>query len=399
MSTGPLRLPPEADLASWIIEQSLTGPSLSSLIEGLCERLNGLGVPVWRAYVALPMVSPELRGMNHYWVRGQGASREGVRHDTYAGAFEASPFWPMLQDGVVVRRWPLGSLNGPTGFPVVDELREAGATDYVAHLVSFDATETHAMRGAAISFATDAPAGFDDGDLERLGRLVQLLGLAACRFATSDLVLDVLGAYVGRDAGRRVLSGEMRRGEGHRLTAALMFADLRGFTSASETGGQDLIPRLGSHLAAMAEPVEEVGGEVLKFLGDGLLAAFPAAEGDPTAACAAMLRAAREALRRNAALNATLPEDLRLDLDVALHLGQVFYGNVGAGSRLDFTVIGPAVNEAARLEALSGELGHALLMSEPFARACGCPAIGLGRHRLRGVSAPREVFTLPADPA
>ena len=253
-----------------------------------------------------------------------------------------------------------------------------------------------ALPGTAISFGTDRAGGFSDADLALIAHIVPALALAACRTALLDVTIDVLGAYVGHDAGRRVLGGEMRRGRGHSLTAVLLFADLRGFTGVAETGGEALIARLGEHLAAMAEPIEEQGGEILKFLGDGLLAAYHVVDPEHSGeACSAALRSARQALDRNALVNEARPGEPRLDLHVALHLGEVFYGNVGAGSRLDFTVIGPAVNEASRIEALCESLSRPLLMSAPVAAACGEPALSLGRHRLRGVTEPREIFCLP----
>lgn len=199
---------------------------------------------------------------------------------------------------------------------------------------------------------------------------------------------------------RPYTGGRIRPGEGHCVTAAILFADLRGFTSATEREGPAVIERLGRHLTALADPVEAAGGEVLKFMGDGLLAAFPVA-GEVTTACDAALSAAREAIARNALVNDAHPQTPRLDVDVdvALHLGEVFYGNIGAASRLEFTVIGPAVNEAARIESLCGRLDRELLMSESFARACSAPVTSLGRFALRGVSGEREVFAPPDDGA
>jgi adenylate cyclase len=192
-----------------------------------------------------------------------------------------------------------------------------------------------------------------------------------------------------------VLSGEIRRGSGTTITAALFVADLRGFTALADMAGVSLIGRLDRHLEAMAEPVAEQGGEVLKFMGDGLLAVFPIDETRPAEeACAAAVRAAQAALARNEAVNRALPDETPLHLDIALHCGDVFYGNIGAAGRLDFTVIGPAVNEASRMEALCATLGCPLVMSERIARASPAPVRSLGRHRLRGIASGRELFTL-----
>ncbi|WP_256369835.1 adenylate/guanylate cyclase domain-containing protein [Microvirga sp. KLBC 81] len=205
----------------------------------------------------------------------------------------------------------------------------------------------------------------------------------------------MLDTYVGLSAGRRVLSGEIRRGSGTTLTAALLFADLRGFTALADMAGMDLIARLDQHLEAMVEPVTEQGGEVLKFMGDGVLAAFPiTAERTREEACASAIRAAQSALERNAAVNRLRDRETSLDLDIALHCGDVFYGNIGAAGRLDFTVIGPAVNEASRMEALCQSLGCSVIMSESVASVSPVPVEPLGHHRLRGIAAKRELFTL-----
>lgn len=379
----------------WLIGQGLEGDGLGSLLQGVAERLSGEGVPLWRAYLALPTVDPRIRVTNHIWRRDFGLSVDPVGHERFRPAPEESPIFGMLERDIRCGRWRLGPDTPPTGFSLLEELRAAGATDYVVHLVGFGGRTTTALHGTGLTFATDDPDGFTDAALARLGALAPTLALAAYRIALLDVAVGVLDAYVGLDAGRRVLSGEMRRGHGEALTAALLFADLHGFTGAVEAAatspesGATFIARLGDHLAAMVEPIEARGGEVLKFLGDGLIAAFPfPAEAGPATACAAALAAAREAL----ALNAPLAADGRLGLDVALHLGTVFYGNVGAGRRLDFTVIGPSVNELARMESLCGSLGEPLLLSAAFAECCGAPVRTLGAHVLRGVGTPRELF-------
>jgi adenylate cyclase len=247
----------------------------------------------------------------------------------------------------------------------------------------------------ACAFSSDRPAGFTDAEAGRLDALVPLISLAAYRMVLLSIATHTLDLYVGFSAGRQVLNGQVRRGVGDRLEAALMVADLRGFTRAADAEGIDLIARLDAHLEAMADPVREHGGEVLKFLGDGLLAAFPITpERGREGACMAALAAAREALARNAAVNEAHPDGPILDLDVALHCGEVFHGNIGGTGRLDFTVIGPAVNETSRLEALCDAVDCHLVLSGAVAQACGAPVRSLGHHRLRGVAEPREVFTL-----
>ena len=386
----------DAGLAAWIVDQSLAAGTFQSVLEGIGGRLCEAGLPLRRIFVAMPMISPDLRAGVATWDRLTGFVGTGVRHDDGPDDFLHSPFKHMLDDGVRWRRWRPSAVAS-SGYGILDRLAGEGITDYLAHLVDFDPTQARTMRGAAVSFASDHPAGFGPDQVSRLSGFAPVLGLSALRFATTFLVDEILGRYVGRRAGERILRGEIRRGDGHMLSAAIVFADLRGFTRLADKAGAGLVSRLGRHLAAMAEPVEEQGGEVLKILGDGLLATFAIEGDDPSVACRAALAAAREALRRNAAVNADLPGEEPLALDVALHRGEVFYGNIGAGSRLDFTVIGPAVNECSRIERLCEAFDRPLLMSAAFAGCCGAPVRSLGPHVLRGVAEPREIFAL-AEP-
>jgi adenylate cyclase len=336
----------EDDLIQWIAMQGLQGSSLPALLEGVARKLVERGVPLWRCYLALPTVNPLFRVVNCTWRPDTAAALETISHEQSPTAFGESPFGLMQKQGQEKRRWRLEEPDGDGGFAVLAGFKKAGATDHFASLLAFQNEEAPSMPGLVLSFTTDRPGGFTDGELEMLGRLSPLISLAAYRIALLDLATDMLDTYVGLSAGRRVLNGEIRRGLGDTIYAALLFADLRGFTSLADTmPAEKLIARLDEHFDAMAEPVAERGGEVLKFMGDGLLAVFHIAPGgSPEQACAAAVVAAQEALSRNHAVNERHAGETRLDLDIGLHLGEVFYGNIGSGSRLDFTVIGPAVN-------------------------------------------------------
>jgi adenylate cyclase len=300
----------------------------------------------------------------------------------------------MLRAGVTERHWRFDGLKGET-FSAFEDVRREGGKDYLARLIRFENATAPDLRGIAAAFSTDREGGLLPEEVGRIDALLPLLALAAYRMTVLDLTVAMLDTYVGLSAGRRVLSGEIRRGSGTTLMAALFFADLRGFTALADTADASLITRLDEHLEAMADPVAEEGGEVLKFMGDGVLAAFPITkERSQEAACAASLRAALAALERNRAVNRRHAGEAPLSLDIALHCGKVFYGNIGAAGRLDFTVIGPVVNEASRMEALCTELECAIVMSEPVAAASPMPVRSLGHHRLRGIARKRELFTL-----
>jgi adenylate cyclase len=379
----------------WVLQYGLEGGDVAELLTGSSKRLAEAGLPIWRTHLSFPTLDPAKRSENIVWLRGAGSTRETLSHEEFEGAFQRSPFPEMLRTGRSLGRWRLDQPGAVEGYPVMEAMQRAGGTDLIVRLVSFGG-RVGALVGTAISAATDRPGGFSGAEIEALASITPAIGLAAYRIVLAEVMETVLGAYIGHDAGRHVLGGQIRRGEGHQVTAALLLADLRGFTAATEREGAGVIRRLGEHLAAMAEPVEAAGGEVLKFLGDGLLAAFPVM-GDAAHACNSALAAARDGIFRNGLVNDAHPGTPRLDLDVALHLGEVFYGNIGAGSRLEFTVIGPAVNEAARIESLCGTQGRALLMSESFAAQCAAPIVSLGCFRLRGVSGEREVFGLQEE--
>ncbi|MBV9078666.1 MAG: adenylate/guanylate cyclase domain-containing protein, partial [Methylobacteriaceae bacterium] len=321
----------------WIAAHGLVCADPASLVEGLGERLVALGLPVWRLYIAMPTISREMRGFDIAWTRGDKLQQEAFPHDRGEQKFLDSPFGHMIRDGVERRRWRLAASDDHAVYPALQELRALGATDYIARIVEFTPDQDMILRGIVLSCATDRAGGFTDPEIEAIDALVPFIALAAYRIALAAIVEGVLHAYVGREAGRRVLKGEIRRGQGETLDGALLFADLRSFTPAAEIGGAGFVARLDEHLEAMVCPVEEAGGEVLKFLGDGLLAGFRM---DDPGDGEAVLAAALEAIRRNALVNARYPDDPALDLDVALHRGPVFYGNVGGGKRLDFTVIG-----------------------------------------------------------
>jgi adenylate cyclase len=392
---------------AWLVDVGLTSEDPASLLSGVSERILAAGVPVARTHISFATLDPRKRAENIVWVRGQGTTRELHDHEEFERFFPRSPFPEMLRTGRLQRRWRLEAPGDAGGFPVIEVMQRSGATDLFVRVVPFAAT-AEIFQGAAISATTDRPGGFTDRELAVLDDLTPMMALCVYRIATSDALNSVLRAFLGIGAGRHILRGRVRPGEGHRVMAAILLADLRGFTSATEREGPHVIGRLGEHLAAIAEPVEAAGGEVLKFIGDGLLAAFPVtgetsvacdaaiaafpATGETSVACDAALAAACAAMARNRRVNDARPETPRLDLDVALHFGEVFYGNIGAASRLEFTVIGPAVNEASRLEALCDRLDRQILMSESFARSCSAPVTSLGRFKLRGVSGEREVF-------
>jgi adenylate cyclase len=251
------------------------------------------------------------------------------------------------------------------------------------------------------SFSTDREGGFRDEDIEALRFLVPSLALAIKSISVARIAGTLVETYLGRDAGRRVLAGRIMRGVADRIGAVLWFSDLRDFTRIAEAApAEQLIPFLNDYAEAIVTAIHAAGGDVMKLIGDGILAIFPVAE--PDAACRGALVAARDARQRVATLNgrraeAGLPST---EFYLALHVGEVFYGNIGSVDRLDFTVVGPAVNEVSRIAALCRSVDQPVLLSSAFAEAassCREQLVSVGRYALRGVARPQDLFTLDPE--
>jgi adenylate cyclase len=287
-------------------------------------------------------------------------------------------------------------------FPILKELAAAGASDYFAEVVRFgaDGDPSHGT-GIGYSFATDRPEGFRDDDIVLLKAVLPAVSLAMMSHAGHTIASGLLGAYLGGDAGERVHAGAVERGSVEGVRAVLWFADIRGFTAiADTTPGLVVIELLDAIFETLTASLRPRGGQVLKFLGDGMLATFPCADA-PDEICKQALDAAAEAMANLDQLNAARQKAGKpvAVVDLALHLGEVLYGNVGAVDRLDFTVIGPAVNEVSRIEALCESLGRRVLVSAELAAAVGDRRRlePLGSHPLRGVRDRREIYGLILD--
>ncbi|HEX8433894.1 adenylate/guanylate cyclase domain-containing protein [Archangium sp.] len=377
-------------IAQWLLEQRSARGDAAELVAGFAERLLADGTPLWRLRMSVLAMHPELFGRAVHWQRGVGVSMISASHSIIASpSYQGSPVEAIHRGSGPIRC----RIDGPIEalpYQQLAELRAQGGTDYfIAPLVFGDG------RISFISCATDVASGFSDEQVRLFELLLPFLTVRLELESAAFSLRSLLQVYLGRNAAERVLSGQFKRGEGQVLRAAIWYCDLRGFTSLVDHTALDaVIPILDQYFECMARPVAEEGGEILKFVGDALLAVFVVGE-DESDACTRAVRAARAALDGLARLEVARVHGLRAG--VAVHLGEVMYGNIGASDRLDFTVIGAAVNEAARMESLCKELGVPLLISaEVAARAQGGALRSLGRHALRGVSVPRELFTEPA---
>ena len=385
-------------VSDWLVEQGLHGSGFVELIEGLGQRLCAAGLPVRRLHVSMAALHPDYGALGTTWEGGGTITEDRFKHGAdYEEVWQRSPLRGMVDNNIPRMRRRLERAEDCNDFPIFQDLHQAGATDWLALLVGFGSAERSInLPGIVASWVTDRPSGFLDAHLAAFDRIMPRLALACYRIALERMTSGLLDAYVGRDAGHRILSGQVLRGTSEEISAAILFADLRGFTTAADrTEGKILIACLNDYLESVAGAVMEQDGEVLKFLGDGLLAIFPiGAEGEGPA-CDRALAAARQALAGNQKLCADLESRglPNLPLGIALHVGDVLYGNIGAQQRLDFTVIGPAVNEASRIESLCEPLGQALLISGDFAARSSGRFRSLGNHPLRGVAEAQELFT------
>lgn len=385
----------EAELIAWLVNQARETDDLGVIVCGLADRWLAFGLPILRLSLSLPTIDPTSRALSFVWWRERGLSAERIPPEPGTEAvFRRSPMYYLLERNQGAERWNLEDPHVVSRFQLFEELRAEGSSEYALALVPFSERRT-ALEGVALSMATDREGGFADEEVAAVLRILPALALAAYRIGLLHVATETLAGYLGPLTGRNVLQGMVRRGDSRTISAALLLADLRGFTAlADRTEPARVVAWLNEHLEAVGDPVAEHGGEVLKFLGDGLLAIFQTMDGNAPAACRNALSAANEALMRNAAVNAARAArgDAQLDLMLVLHYGEVVYGNVGTARRLDFTVIGKAVNEASRMEALGKRLGRPILLSEAFVRSWGGRCTSLGRHELRGVAGEREVF-------
>jgi adenylate cyclase len=392
----------------WAVREGLRGVDAYHLFDGYCQRLVIDGTQLWRAHVAMETLHPQWRGYGYTWRRDLNA----IEPEQYAhGSLEESEWLSSPLNDLILRatdgeenptmRRRLESGPDQRDFPILQEFFALGATDYSAHLFVYG-RERDRSQGSGIiySFTTDRRGGFSDDDTRLLQATLPALSLAMKAHAAHVIASGLLATYLGEDAGRRVHAGSIMRGSVDALRAVIWYADIRGFTTISDSApGPVVVEFLNEVFEILTASLRVHGGQVLKFIGDGMLAVFSFEEHDRAETCRHALDAAIQAMRNIAELNearaaAGAPA---ASVDLALHLGEVLYGNVGATDRLDFTVIGPAVNEVARIEALCEPLGRAVLVSAEFVEGImeGDSRLeSLGRHALRGVREAKEIFAL-----
>ena len=395
------------ELAGWVTEAGLIGRTESELMAGFCRRIADAGVPLARALVILDTLHPIYEGRAFRWradapeaaeVLDYGRTNEGEA----AESWRRSPFFHLLQSGGTEIRRRLAA-GDPADFPAFAQARDEGVTDHLVLVHRFAAESVIGEMDCVYSaWFSDAADGFGEGAVAALKRLAPFLKLAVKSATLARMAGTLAETYLGRDAGRRVMSGRIVRGVAEKIGAVLWYSDLHGYTNISDNSPpEQIIPLLNDYADVVVSAVHGHGGDVLKLIGDGTLAIFPADNREEAClgALAAAVRARKDVVELNGKRAAAgLPTT---QLYLALHVGDVFYGNIGSKDRLDFTVIGPAVNEVSRILAMSRSVEQDVLISASFADALGSAMrrrlVSIGRFALRGVAQPQELFTPEPD--
>jgi adenylate cyclase len=382
----------------WLLRDGRQQSNSGDLLQGLCRELTEGGFPLMRAFLAKPTLHPQIASIAYRWARAQPVVEAFTReHDIWqSDQYLRSPMALIYAGEPMIRR----RLFGPDlrlDFPILEDLLAEGATDYAI----FGLRRGDGRPLAVISIATDAPGGFSDEQFYGVQSLLPLLSLIVEAIETRLTAKSLLEIYLGADAGRRVMGGLIRRGESVTIAAAIWQCDLRDFTAMSNQLPRDeVLAILNDYFDAVTRPVLARGGEILKFIGDSVLAIFPMKDDlDRDDKCRVALTAAEEALEAMRDVNELRASAGKapLSVGIGLHAGSVSYGNIGSQTRLDFTVIGPAVNLAARITGLCRPLNQKLLASRAFASPCGSKLVPLGHYPMHGFDQAQEVYGLPEE--
>ena len=392
-------------IADWVVAAGLAGKSEGALLDGFCSRAIAAGMPLARAGVIIDTLHPVHEGRAFLWRREAAGGPELVEYGSsdegeLADRWRASVFYRLLETGASQMRVRLAP-GEPREFPYLAPLADEGMTEYLALIARFPRDGALGEMDCCYAYwVTDRAGGFTDDEAAELAALMPPLALAVKCASLTRIAGTLVETYLGRDPGRRVLAGRIGRGAAEQINAVLWYSDLRGFTHITDDAPPaQTIALLNDYADAVISTIHDHGGDVLKLIGDGVLAIFPFVE-RPDEACAGALAA--EAALRGAltALNAKRAAIGKpvTEVYLGLHIGEVFYGNIGSRERLDFTVIGPAVNEVARIAAMCRSAERDVLLSADFAAAAivaeAATPVSVGRYALRGVARPQELFTL-----
>ncbi|MBX9819747.1 adenylate/guanylate cyclase domain-containing protein [Afipia birgiae] len=380
-------------VADWLINGAQSARRVDEFMIETCERMVDCGIPLSRVGVFVTTLHPNMVGRNFIWRRGSGVTMGSMAYGSEeSDDYLSSPLATVFEQGLEVRRRLLDEKVGNS--PFFAEMRAGGATDYIALPLHMSDGETHAS-----SWMTKHAEGFSDAQIDGMRSLMPVLTRMIEIWLLRRTAAGLLDNYVGARAGARILAGQIRRGHTESMQAAIWLSDLRGFTPLSDRlSSEAVVDVLNTYFDCQVPAILDHGGEVLKFMGDGLLAVFPIndKEGDTETVCRRALEAARACRASVAAMSYAYERETLNDFrfGLALHVGKVLYGNIGGGDRLDFTCIGPAVNLAARIEKIAGRLNRTVLASTEFASHVDAGWTDLGLFSVAGFSAAERVYGL-----
>ncbi len=377
-------------VTAWLIAGARSSPQPEQMLSELCSRLTACGIPLWQVDLFVRTLHPDLIGRRFSWndVIGVSVTPFALQEN---GESRESMISSVCSDGLPIRRQLFRS-DSPADSPLLRELRDEGVSDVLACPLVFSDGDIH-----TVIWTTREPEGFTEAQLAGLKAIVEPLARVTEIQALKRTAHNLLDTYTGNRTGERILAGEIRRGHTEAIHAAIWLSDMRGFTALSDRIATPvMIDVLNRYFDCQVPGILQRGGEVLEFMGDGLLAMFPIDDENETQkVCADALAAAMEARTKVAAMDLRGIEDVKeIRFGLALHVGEVLYGNIGGGNRLDFTCIGPAVNLAARLEKVAAEVGRTIVTSSAFGTHFDTQLKPLGEFKVRGFHEPQTVFGL-----
>lgn len=388
-------------IEDWLIGKALADPDILTLFEKVCERLRAVGIPLDRAALSWPTLHPLFRAEQLYWYPGSGAELEQYAHErTGAHLWQKSPFFHVHEKGLSHLRRHLTGPGAVLDFEILETFRDKGFTDYLVTSTDFKIANTEHFAGGntgiMASWQTKRTSGFTDDDLEALRRVQRVFAVACRASIQRRVMLNLANAYLGPTAASEVLGGDIRRGDGERIPAVVWFSDLRGSTRLSDTMDPDsYLQLLNRYFECTAKPVIDNGGEILNFIGDGVLAIFPIVAECPKGAAANAETAVRTALelQQKAELEGT-PGNAPLRFGVGLAIGEVMFGNIGVQERLAFSGIGKVVNTVTRVEQATKALGPQVLALKSYADVAPGTWVSAGEIEISDFDRNMEVFTL-----
>lgn len=389
-------------IREWLIDKALGDSDITELFGALCLRISSVGIPITRARLFWPTLHPLFQAETVSWEKDSQAKLEQFVHqDEASDDWNKSPLKYLVDNDLDILRRQLIGHNKLLDFELLEGLEKKGFTDFIAMNTELEGTSFRSREGGAdsgimVTWSTNAPNGFSDNDLIALQKLQRRFAVACKVMIQARISSNIAHTYLGSRAGSSVMDGQIRRGDGQTTNAVIWYSDLRNSTYLTESMlPEDYYCLLNSYFTATAQPIIDHGGEILDFIGDAVLGIFPYNNKKELKAAA---EAANNALYATCGLSTSINEERVKDglqpfrFGVGVNVGQVMFGNIGIPSRLSFSVIGPAVNEAARIEALTKKLNRTILLGKSFADISPKKWKSLGEYNFEGVAHPIEIF-------